>query len=111
MADTLGYFFLINIIALFILGIRGAYLALKLMRYLRNNYPEKAKEFGCPEGGWYNGFKFSNALYKEHDISDPYFLSLKTKAKNTQTWAILLLLLPFSLFLILILVGSLLWVF
>jgi len=108
MTDFVQYFFLTNILILFLLGIRGAYLDFKLMRYLRNNYPEKAREFGCPKGGWYNGFKFGNALYKEHDILDPYFLSLKTKAKNTQTLTILLLLLPFSLFLILILVGSLL---
>ena len=106
MVNFVQYFFLTNIIVLFLLGIRGAYLNFKLIFYLRNNYPEKAKEFGCPKGGWYNGFKFCNALYKEHGISDPYFLSLKTKAKNTQTWAILLLILPFSLFLILIFVGS-----
>ena len=100
--------FLINIIILFLLAVRGAYLALKLMRYLQNNYPEKAMEFGCPKGGWYNGFKFCNALCKEHDISDPYFLSLKTKAKNTQTLTILLLLLPFSVFLLFIFLLSLL---
>jgi len=100
--------FLINIIILFVLGIRGAHLASKLMRYLRNDYPEKAMEFGCPKKGWYNGFKFCNALCKEHDIPDPYFTSLKTKAKNTQTLAILLLLLPFSVFLLFIFLLSLL---
>ena len=108
MANFVQYFFLTNILILFLLGIRGVYLGSKLMHYLQNNYPEKAREFGCPKGGWYNGFKFCNALCKKHDISDPYFLSLKTKAKNTQTLTILLLLLPFSIFLILILIGSLL---
>jgi len=109
MANFVQYFFLTNILVLFILGIRGAYLDYKLMRYLQNNYPEKAREFGCPLDGWFNGFKFSNALCKKHDIDkDPEFLLLKTKARNTQTLAILLLLLPFSLFLILIFIGSLL---
>ncbi len=108
MANFFQYFFLANIFALFILGIRGAYLGYKLAQYLQNNYPEKAREFGCPPDGWYNGFKFTNALYKKHDISDPCFLSLQTKTKNTLILAILLLFLPFSLFLILIFIGSLL---
>jgi len=108
MTDALGYFFLFYVFALFLLGIRGAYLDFKLMRYLQNNYPQKAREFGCPKGGWYNGFKFNQALRKEHNISDPHFIRLKNQAKNIQTWMIVAFLLLLAFFLILILVGSLL---
>jgi hypothetical protein len=103
MQDIARYFFLINMAILFVLVMRTIYLQFKLIKYLRRNHPEKTKDFGCPLGGWINGFKFGNALYKKHDIEDPDFVCLKNKAKNAQTLAILSIF-PSLLFLLLLLI-------
>ena len=108
MADALGYFFFIYVFALFLLAIRAMYLNSKLINYIQQNYPEKAREFGCQRGGLGNNFRFNKALRKEHKISDPHFIRLENQAKNTQTWMIVAFLLLLAFFLISILVGSLL---
>jgi len=97
MRDGVGYFFLVNMVVLAALGIRAAYFAHKMVFYLQTRYPERAKDFE-----WY-GYRLTKALYKKHDIEDPQFLRLQSKARNAQTWVILALL-PFPLFLIMILI-------
>jgi len=92
------YFFLANILAVLILGIKAQYIGHRFLLYLQEHYPEREKEFG-----WY-GYKSAKALYKEHDIDDDLeFLRLKTRTRNATTCTIVALL-PVPLLMILILV-------
>lgn len=61
---------------------------LKIRKYLQKNHPEKARDFGCAKGGWFNGFKLIRALYKENGIDDPEFIRWKREAR--QLWTALL---------------------
>ena len=106
MENTIQYFLFGNMIL--VLGIAASYSGMKLAAYIRKHHPDKAREFGCPQDGWYNGFKFANALYKQHDIETPEFVRLKTKTRNCLTGAIIFAL-AFPLFLVLLVIISVLF--
>jgi hypothetical protein len=99
MRNSFGYFFLANMVALVVFGIRAAYFAQEMVSYLQTHYPERAKEFE-----WY-GYRLIKALYRKHDIEDAEFARLQTKARYAQMWVILALL-PFPLFLVMIFIMS-----
>ena len=100
MRGGVGYFFLGNMIVLVTLGIRAAYFARKMLFYLQIHYPERAK------GLIWSPYKFLKAIYKKPDIDDPELLRLQMKARNADTWVILAML-PFPVFLLIILILSL----
>lgn len=79
------YFTIGWVIILAILRAKAGYLELKLAKYLWKNCPEKEREFGCVRGGCFNEFKLVRALYKHHDIEDPDFIKLQSKARNAYT--------------------------
>ena len=86
MENMLQYFFLTNMAVLLIFIIVASCSGYRLTFYIRKHHPEKAKNFGCPQGGWFNSFKFNRALYKQCDIEDPEFTRLKNRARNALKW-------------------------
>lgn len=93
------YFLIPFILLLVILRGRAGHLEYKVRKYLQKNHPEKAGEFGCEKGGWFNEFKLVWSLYKKEIVEDPEFTRLKNKTKNALTCTILTFLLG-SLFII-----------
>lgn len=99
----LGWMVLVSIF-----GIRSSLLTLKLIRYIRENHPELAKEFGCSkEQRWYKGLKFNNVLYKKQDINDTILIQLKNKARNAQTCVYILMLFLICAMLFLVVIAFL----
>jgi hypothetical protein len=101
MSDIIQYFFLANMVIVFILLIIAVYSSYKFTFYVRKHYPERARDFGCPIEGWWDSLKLSRALHKTHDIDDTKFIILKNKARKAQNLVVLALL-PFPLFLLLV---------
>jgi len=90
MAGIAPYLVIIFIIIGLILRARAAYFEWKLWKYIRNNYPEKQREYGCLKRRFLNEFALIRTLYKEDDIEDPEFIRLKTVTKRA--WTALLVL-------------------
>ena len=103
MVEYSHYFLIPFILLLAILRGRAGHLEYKVRKYLQKNHPEKAGEFGCEKGGWFNEFKLVWSLYKKDIVEDQEFNRLKNKAKNALTCAFLTFLLG-SLFIILMLI-------
>ena len=103
MVEYSHYFLIPFILLLAILRGRAGHLEYKVRKYLQKNHPEKAGEFGCKKGGWFNEFKLIWSLYKKDIVEDPEFTRLKNKAKNALTYAFLTFFLG-TLFIILVLI-------
>ncbi len=81
-----NYFILVYILVILVLGIRSVYLSFKLSSYIDINLPEKAKELGHAAP---HSLKFRKLVYKKNDINDPYYIRLKKKSQNAETWLFL----------------------
>jgi len=91
MAYPTLYFLLVFIPVLAVLRGRAGVMEYKLRRYIHENCPEKAKEYGCEKNGWFNEFKLVLALYKKESIQDPDFIRLRNKARSAHSLGLLVL--------------------
>jgi nitrate reductase gamma subunit len=89
MVRLFPYFFIMVMIIGAILRVTAGYLEWKFWKYIRKNYPEKEREFGCAKRGWRNEFALVRALYKDHGIEDAEFIRLKAKTRLAWTGMLL----------------------
>ena len=85
------YFLLVLIPILAVLRGRAGVMEFRVKKYIQENCPEKAKDYGCEKDGWFNEFKLVWALYKNKSIQDPDFIRLRDKAKSAQSLGFLML--------------------